>query len=70
MYFVLLVIFVSSQAPAAPIIELNQVSKHDCESARTELQAVYKNSGYGEHVRVLCVPGTTASILPPPAATP
>ena len=70
MYFVLLVIFVSAQAPAAPIIVLNQTSKRDCDNARAELVGVYKTSGYANHVRVLCVPGTTASILPPPATTP
>lgn len=67
MYFVLLVIFVSSQAPTAPIITLNQLSERDCNVAKASLQTVYKSSGYGEHVRVLCLPGTTATILPPPA---
>lgn len=66
MYFVLLVIFVSSQAPAAPIITLNEVSERECNVAKAHLQTVYQHSGYAEHVRVLCVPGTTASILPPP----
>lgn len=66
MYFVLLVIFISSQTPTAPIITLNQTSEEDCNAARASLQQVYKTSGYGDHVKVLCVPGTTATILPPP----
>jgi hypothetical protein len=66
MYFVLVVIFVSSQVPSAPILTLNELSEEDCNAARANLQVAYKSSGYADHVKILCLPGTTATILPSP----
>jgi len=64
MYFVLLVIFISAQTPSAPLITLNELSEEDCNTAKDSLQKFYRSSGYAEHVRVLCVPGTTLTVLP------
>ena len=64
MYFVLVVLFISSQTPTAPILTLNELSEEDCSAAKANLQLAYKSSGYGDHVKILCLPGTTATILP------
>jgi hypothetical protein len=66
MYFVLMVLFISSQTPTAPLVTLNEMSEEECGQAKAQLLAIYKSSGYAEHVKVLCLPGTTATVLPPP----
>jgi hypothetical protein len=64
MYFVLVVLFISSQVPTGPVLTLNELSEADCNAAKANLQVFYKSSGYAGHVKVLCLPGTTATILP------